>query len=260
MPQVEINGIKINYVFEGTGFETIAFIHGLGESLESWRNQINFFSKKFKVVALDLRGHGKSSIPKKRIEIGDFAEDVKGLLDHLGIKKAHFCGLSMGALVLFEMYKRYPDYFLSMILVASRHKFPPAQTAVLEGMSMEIIGAEVATFALAANAPEQLKEEVAKMIAGTKKDVYIQSAEATSMLDYSELLPKIKVPTLIIVGDLDIVTPVSSAETINKSIKGSILQIIPSVGHLPNREAPEKFNNLLEEFLQKISLGGKKNG
>jgi pimeloyl-ACP methyl ester carboxylesterase len=252
LPQVEINGVKINYVFEGTGFETIIFIHGLGESLESWRHQINFFSKKFKVIALDLRGHGKSSIPKKKIEIGDFAEDVKGLLDHLGIKKAHFCGLSMGALVLFEMYKRYPDYFLSMILVAARHKFPPAQTAVLEGMSMEIIGAEVATFALAANAPEQLKEEVAKMIAGTKKDAYIQSAEATSMLDYSELLPKIKVPTLIIVGELDIVTPVSSAEIINKSIQGSILQIIPGVGHLPNREASEKFNNLLDEFLYKI--------
>lgn len=252
MPQVEINGVKINYVFEGTGFETIIFIHGLGESLESWRHQINFFSKKFKVIALDLRGHGKSSIPKKKIEIGDFAEDVKGLLDHLGIKKAHFCGLSMGALVLFEMYKRCPDYFLSMILVAARHKFPPAQTAVLEGMSMEIIGAEVATFALAANAPEQLKEEVAKMIAGTKKDAYIQSAEATSMLDYSELLPKIKVPTLIIVGELDIVTPVSSAEIINKSIQGSILQIIPGVGHLPNREASEKFNNLLDEFLYKI--------
>jgi len=252
LPQVEINGVKINYVFEGTGFETIIFIHGLGESLESWRHQINFFSKKFKVIALDLRGHGKSSIPKKKIEIGDFAEDVKGLLDHLGIKKAHFCGLSMGALVLFEMYKRCPDYFLSMILVAARHKFPPAQTAVLEGMSMEIIGAEVATFALAANAPEQLKEEVAKMIAGTKKDAYIQSAEATSMLDYSELLPKIKVPTLIIVGELDIVTPVSSAEIINKSIQGSILQIIPGVGHLPNREASEKFNNLLDEFLYKI--------
>jgi pimeloyl-ACP methyl ester carboxylesterase len=252
LPQVEINGVKINYVFEGTGFETIIFIHGLGESLESWRHQINFFSKKFKVIALDLRGHGKSSIPKKKIEIGDFAEDVKGLLDHLGVKKAHFCGLSMGALVLFEIYKRYPDYFLSMILVAARHKFPPAQTAVLEGMSMEIIGAEVATFALAANAPEQLKEEVARMIAGTKKDAYIQSAEATSMLDYSELLPKIKVPTLIIVGELDIVTPVSSAEIINKSIQGSILQIIPGVGHLPNREASEKFNNLLDEFLYKI--------
>ncbi len=252
MPQVEINGVKINYIAEGEGSETIIFIHGLGEFLESWKHQIKFFSKDYKIVALDLRGHGKSGVPKKKIEIVDFAEDVKGLMDHLGIKKAHFCGLSMGALVIFEMYKKYPDYFLSMILVAARHQFPPAQTAALEGMSMEIIGAEVATFALASNAPESLREEVAKMVAGTRKDVYLQSAEATSMLNYSDLLPKIKVPTLIIVGDLDIVTPVNSAETLNKDIPGSILQIIRGVCHLPNRENPEKFNTILKEFMSKL--------
>jgi len=256
VPYVKIRDVTINYIMEGEGLETIVFIHGLGENLESWKHQINYFSKEYKVVALDLRGHGNSSAPKKKIEIADFAEDVKELLDHLGINKAHLCGLSMGALVIFELYKKYPDLFLSMILVAARHKFPPAQTAVLESMSMEVIGAEVATFALAANAPEQLKEEVAKMIAKTRKDIYIQSAEATSMLDYSELLPTIKVPTLIIVGDLDIVTPVSSAEAIHNSIKGSILYIIRGVGHLPNREAPEKFNNIVEEFLNKIKVEG----
>lgn len=252
MPEVEINGVKINYVVEGEGPETIVFIHGLGEYLESWKHQIKFFSKDFKVIALDLRGHGKSGIPKKKIEIEDFAGDVTGLLNHLGIKKAHFCGLSMGALVVFELYKRHPNYFLSMILVATRPQYPPAQTAALEGMSMETIGEEVATFALAASAPESLREEVAKMIAGTPKDVYLQSAEATSILNYTDLLPKIKVPTLIIVGDLDIVTPVDSAEILNKDIPGSILKIMRGIGHLPNRENPEEFNSILKEFLDKL--------
>ena len=114
--------------------------------------------------------------------------------------------------MVFEVYRRYPDSFLSMILVATRPRYPPAQPAALEGMSMEIIGEEVATFALAASAPESLREEVGKMIAGTRKDIYIQSAEATSMLNYTDLLAKIRVPTLIIVGDRDIVTPVDSAE------------------------------------------------
>lgn len=252
MPQIEINNVKINYVIEGQGEEAIIFIHGIGENLESWRYQIQFFSAKFKVVALDLRGHGKSSAPKKKIEIKDFALDVKALLDHLGIKKAHFCGLSMGALVVFEMYKLHSEYFLSMILVAARHQFPPAQTAALEGMSMEIIGEEVATFALAARAPEELRREVAKMIANTRKDMFIQSAEATSMLNYAELLPTIKVPTLIVVGDLDIVTPVASAEQIRKSISGSVLKIMKGIGHLPNRENPDEFNNILKEFLSSL--------
>lgn len=252
MPEVEINDVKINYVAEGKAPKTIVFIHGLGENLESWKHQTKFFSKDFKVVALDLRGHGKSGVPKKKIEMDDFAGDVMGLLNHLGIKKAHFCGLSMGALVIFELYKRHPDYFLSMILVATRPRYPPAQTAALEGMSMEVIGEEVATFALAASAAESLREEVAKMIAGTQKDVYLQSAEATSMLNYTDLLPKIKVPTLIIVGDRDIVTPVHSAEILNRDIPRSILKMMRGIGHLPNRENPEEFNNTLEEFLNKL--------
>lgn len=252
MPVVEVNGVKINYVVEGEGPEVIVFIHGLGENLESWKHQIKYFSKDLKTVALDLRGHGKSGIPKKRIEIGDFAGDVAVLLNHLGISKAHFSGLSMGALVVFELYKKNPDSFLSMILVATRPRYPPAQPAALEGMSMEIIGEEVATFALAASAPESLREEVAKMIAATKKDVYIQSAEATSMLNYTGLLPKIKVPTLIVVGDLDIVTPVDSAEILNKDISGSVLKIMRGVGHLPNRERVEEFNTTLKEFLDTV--------
>jgi len=251
LPEVVINGVKINHTVEGEAPETIVFIHGLGENLESWKYQIKYFSKDFKVVALDLRGHGKSGVPEKKMEIDDFARDVIGLLDHLGIKKAHFCGLSMGALVVFEAYKKYPDYFLSMILVATRPKYPPAQTAALEQMSMEIIAQEVANFALAATASNSLREEVAKMIVGTEKDVYLQSAEATSSLNYTDLLPKITIPTLIIVGDLDIVTPIDSAEFMNKNIPGSILHIMQGVGHLPNRENPEEFNNLVKDFLDK---------
>jgi pimeloyl-ACP methyl ester carboxylesterase len=252
LPEVEISGVKINYVATGKGTEVIVFIHGLGENLKSWKHQLESFSKDFKVVALDLRGHGKSGVPKKKIEIEDFAGDVTGLLDHLDIKKAHFCGLSMGALIVFELYQKHPDYFLSMILVATRPRYPPAQTAALEGMSMETIGEEVATFALAASSPESLREEVAKMIAGTKKDIYIQSAEATSMINYANLLPNIKVPTLIIVGDRDIVTPVDSAEILNKDISGSTLKIMRGIGHLPNRENPQELNKTLEAFLDTI--------
>lgn len=248
MPEVEVNDVKINYVLEGEG-AVIVFIHGLGEDLESWEPQTKYFSNDFRVVALDLRGHGKSSAPKKRIEIADFADDVAALLAHLGTKKAHFCGLSMGALVAFELCKRHPDLIQSIILVATRSQYPPAQTTVLEQMSMELIGEEVATFALAANAPEPLREKVAKMIANTNKDAYIQSAEATSMLSYADLLPTIKVPTLIIVGELDIVAPLNWAQLMNKDIPGSVLKVMRGVGHLPNIENPREFNSILKEFL-----------
>jgi pimeloyl-ACP methyl ester carboxylesterase len=175
LPQVEVNGVKINYIVEGDSPPALIFIHGLGEYLESWRNQIAFFSKDYRVVALDLRGHGKSAVPKKRIEIGDFAADVKSLIDSLGINNAYFCGLSMGALVVLHPPPPHPECFLGMILVAARHQFPPAQTGALEGMSMTILGEEVATFALAANAPEALRNEVAKMVAAANKSAYFQA-------------------------------------------------------------------------------------
>jgi len=70
LPEVEINGVKINYVATGKGTEAIVFVHGLGENLESWKHQLETFSKVFKVVGLDLRGHGKSGVPKKKIKIG----------------------------------------------------------------------------------------------------------------------------------------------------------------------------------------------
>jgi len=76
------------------------------------------------------------------------------------------------------------------------------------------------------------------------------------MLDYSEVLSSVKVPTLIVVGDLDIVTPVDSAQTINKAIAGSVLKIMHGVGHLPNRERPEEFNSLLKGFLDTVKKTG----
>jgi 3-oxoadipate enol-lactonase len=252
LPEIELNGVTIHYVVEGAGPDAILFIHGLGENLESWRSQITYFSDSCKTIAIDLRGHGKSGTSKKRIGMDDFADDAIGLLNHLGVTKAHFCGLSLGGLVIFQTYKKRPDLFKSMTLVGCRPQFPPAQTAALESMSMSIIGEEVATFALAANASDALRAEVAKMTADTNKDAYLQSAAATSMLSYLDLLPEVKAPTLIIVGDLDIVAPPDSAELMHKNIRDSALKIMRGVGHLPNRESPEEFNSALKEFLDSL--------
>jgi 3-oxoadipate enol-lactonase len=72
------------------------------------------------------------------------------------------------------------------------------------------------------------------------------------MIDYADLLPRIKVPTLIVVGDLDIVTPLDSAEILNKDIPKSTLKIMRGTGHLPNIEKPQEFNNILQAFLDTL--------
>ena len=239
-----------NFVSKGEG-ESVIFVHGLGESLESWSKQLDFLaSKGFRAVALDLRGHGRSAATDK-IEMTGFSNDLFEVLRVLSIERAHFCGLSMGALVVLEAYKRRQEAFLSMTLVSTLPQYPPAQTQALGNMSMSEIGDQVASAAVGPSASIQLKKGIARVIASTSKKSYIESAETACAQDYTSMLTTIKVPVLFIVGDLDYITPPEAAMFMQKRISNSQLAVIKGVGHLPNRENPNEFNRLMLEFLKK---------
>jgi 3-oxoadipate enol-lactonase len=245
-----------NFVTKGEG-DTIIFVHGLGESSESWSKQVDYFgSHGFRAVALDLRGHGRSQTSEK-IEMSGFNDDVFEVLRQLSSVKAHFCGLSMGALVVLDAYTRQPGAFLSMTLVSTLPQYPPAQTQALENMSMAEVAEQVASAAVGPSAPVDLKKSIAKVIASTSKKSYIESAETACVQDYTPMLSTIKVPVLLISGDLDYITPPEAAMFMQKRIVNSQLAVIRGVGHLPNRENPSEFNRLMHEFLKKIPSGGR---
>jgi pimeloyl-ACP methyl ester carboxylesterase len=244
--------VKLNFVSTGEG-TAIVFVHGLGESLESWSDQVGHFGAEgFRGVALDLRGHGHSEAGEGRIEMHGFADDVFDVLRSLSIEKAHFCGLSMGALVVLEAYKRNPGAFLSMTLVSSLPQYPPAQTQALESMSMQQLGELVAKAAVGPAASTELKKSISRVVGSTSKTVYIQSAEAACAQDYTPMLPSIKVPVLLVAGELDYITPPEAAKFMQKRIANSRLVIVRRAGHLPNREAPKEFNRLMDEFLKTV--------
>jgi 3-oxoadipate enol-lactonase len=243
---------RLNFVSNGEG-TPIIFVHGLGESLESWSEQLEHFGAKgFRAVALDLRGHGHSEAGEVRIEIQDFVDDVFDALRSLSIEKAHFCGLSMGALVVLEAYKRNPGAFLSMILVSSLPQYPPAQTQALENMSMRELGERVASAAVGPSASSELKKNISRVVGSTSKTVYLQSAETACAQDYTPILPSIKVPVLLIAGEFDYITPPEAAKFMQRRIANSRLAIVRRAGHLPNREAPKEFDRLIDEFLNTI--------
>ena len=243
--------VRLNFVSKGEGENTILFVHGLGENLESWRGQIDYFSEHgYRAGALDLRGHGKSEPGKNKIEMGDFANDVIEVLNSLGVNRATFCGLSMGALVVLEAYQKKPEMFVNMVLVSVIPQYPPAQTNLIEKMSMREVGEQVAGFAVAPTAPKDLKQSINNMIASTDKKVYIESAEAACAQDYTGMLRQISVSTLLIVGELDFVTPPEAAKFMQKRIPDCQMKIMKGVGHLPNRENPSEFNTLVEQFLE----------
>jgi len=251
MPKaVTQDGVDIYYIVRGMG-EPILFIHGLGESHETWSKQITFFEKSgFKVVAIDLRGHGQSSIPKKKIEMKDFAEDIFSVLRKENIEKINVVGYSMGGLVALEAYTASPSFFKALVLESTSPQYPPAQTVALENMSMDEIARQVAEFALSPLASEEEKIEVYRILSKTDKRVYIESAEAACSKSYWEELPKINVKTLIVSGELDYVCPPEVAEEMAKRIPNSKFIIFKKVGHMPHREAAEDFNRALEAFLR----------
>jgi len=243
------DGLKIHYVAVGQG-KPVVFVHGLGESFATWKPQLEFFPRKgFRAVAVDLRGHGDSEIPSRRITMEDFARDVLSVLDAEGVEKAYMVGYSMGALVLLELYKIAPQRFERLVLEATAPEYPPAMTEVLENMSMHEIAQQVAEFAVSPVAPSELKREIYEIISRTDKRVYIQSAEAATQRSYRDVLRSIQVPTLLISGELDYISPPEVVDEMSRLVPNSKPLILGGVGHMPHRERPEIFNEAILEFL-----------
>ena len=114
----------VNFIRKGEGDANV-FVHGLGENLESWSEQVDQVSSLgFMGVALDLRGHGRSEPGDGKKEMRGFADEVVGVLKSLTVERAHFCGLSMGALVVLEAYSRSPQVFRSLVLVSTLPSTP----------------------------------------------------------------------------------------------------------------------------------------
>ncbi|MEM0459985.1 MAG: alpha/beta hydrolase [Thermofilum sp.] len=244
------DGVKIHYAALGQG-KPLVLVHGLGESYLTWKPQLQFFPEQgFRVLAVDLRGHGDSEIPSKRITMEDFAGDVESVLRAEGLEKALMIGYSMGGLVLLELYEQSPNLFEKLVLEAVAPEYPPAMTELLENMSMHEIAAQVAEFAVSPTASAELKKDIYAIISKTDKRVYIQSAEAATQRSYYGILTMLQVPTLIISGELDYISPPEVAEEISRIVKGSRKIVFPKVGHMPHRENPEEYNKAVLEFLK----------
>jgi 3-oxoadipate enol-lactonase len=233
-----------------------------------WRRQIAALSGRYRVLTLDLRGHGESEAPLWRYTMDLFAEDVKGLLDHLGISRAVLCGLSMGGYVLFAFYRKYPERATGLVLADTRAgtdtadgkaaRYAMAQKAYGEGTGT-VEAAMLPRLLSPATVRErsELVDEVRSMIRSTPLNGIAGDLMAmTDRDDALPLLPRIACPTLVIVGEQDQATPPDEARTMAEQIPGARLEIIPGAGHLANVEQPERFNKALLKFLEEVAGRG----
>lgn len=258
--QTQINGITLAYNDQGSGL-SIIFLHAFPLNRTMWAEQEKAFSSQFRVVTIDLRGHGESDAPLWRYTLDQAADDVIGLLDHLSIRQAVFVGLSMGGYVLFALYRKYADRVKGLVLADTRAqadtaegkeaRFQMAQTAYQKGPSAiaDIMIPKLLSPATVQTKPGLVRHVramiVGNQISGIAGDLMAMAERPDSVT----LLKHITVPTQIIVGELDLPTPPSDAKLMADLIPNARLAIIPAAAHLSNLEKPDTFNNIVSEFV-----------
>jgi len=258
-----INGLNLAYTDQGQG-QPVVFLHAFPQSRAMWAPQAEALSKTHRVVTLDFRGFGESDAPLWHYTLEQFADDVKGLLDHLSIQQAVLVGLSMGGYTLFAFYRKYADRVKGLVLADTRAqpdteegragRFTMAQTAYAKGASAI---ADIMLPKLLSPVALQTKPDLVGQVREAIEQTQISGIAGALMAmaerpDSVPLLTQIACPTLVITGELDGPTPPADGKLMAERIPGARLEIIPQAGHLSNLEQPEAFNGALQSFLKTI--------
>jgi len=260
MPHASANGISLHYEIVGpAGAPVVAFAHSIGATMAMWDAQVAALAGRYRCLRYDTRGHGDSEVVAAPASVDDLADDLAGLLDALGIARAHVVGLSLGGMTGQAFALRYPDRLDRLALVATSAEMDRAawrkriETVTTEGYEPFIDGIMVPrwfTPGFAAEHPEVVAGFRARMMANDPRG-YAACANVIATLD---LLPRIKgitAPTLIIVGAEDPATPVAMSEVIRSHIPHAEMVVLPGAAHIIAVEAADRVTECLDGFLSR---------
>jgi 3-oxoadipate enol-lactonase len=267
MPTAKINGINIYYESHGTGFPLV-LAYGIGGNTTEWEPQIEPFSQSYRFIVWDPRGHAQSESPPNADQYTQdiFAQDLEGLLDHLGIEQAYVGGLSMGGGIATRFTILNPQRVAALLIFdsfsAAGLETPPENRRMREDIIRlsETKGmSAVADYAIKNNPnisqtaalSEEHENRIRQMYQALNPVGYAHSTRMilNAVFDAS-LLEGIKAPTLVLAGQEDGALP--ACRFIHEKIKDSQLVVIPGAGHLSNLDQPEAFNHAVLEYLASI--------
>jgi pimeloyl-ACP methyl ester carboxylesterase len=273
MKYLELHGDRVAYRDVGAGGEALLLIHGMAGSSETWRAVIPQLSRKYRVVAPDLLGHGKSDKPRGDYSLGAFAVWLRDLLDELGISRATVIGQSLGGGVAMQFVYQHPDYCQRLVLISSGGLGPDV------GWTLRLLSAPGAELILPAIAPPPVLTVGNKLrswfsAAGlqsprgaeiwsaysslsdaktrqaflrTLRSVVDPRGQAVSALNRLHLTSEL--PTMVIWGDQDRIIPVGHGYALHEARPGSRLEVLKGVGHFPHVERPSEVVDLLDDFI-----------
>lgn len=245
--------------------ELVLLLHGVGGNKRNWHPNLPAFAEFFRAVAWDARGYGESDDYAGTLHFRDFSDDLVRVIDHFGETRAHVVGLSMGGRIAMNFARVHGDRLATLTLCATNTGFgcfsPEARAEfirsrkepLMNGKEPADIAEPVARSLLGPMAADTSLEQLVDSMARLHKLSYIKSIEALVNMDTDEGLDHIKVPTHVMCGSHDPLTPLSMSQEIHRLVPQSRLTVIENAGHLLNIENPKDFNEAALDFLRRHS-------
>ncbi|MBZ7921475.1 alpha/beta fold hydrolase [Ensifer adhaerens] len=242
----------------GTG-PAIVFVHGFTTTAEFWREQVGAFSFQYKVIRINLPGHGVSPRPSERhYTIPAFVSDLLKVFDDLEIKSAILVGLSMGGTIAQNFTLTHPERVRGLVLVgATPHGLGEDVNVnnvlkAIDDLGVVEASQNVIERSFGSTATRQLVDFAKQEVSQTPAFVAREAISSLNASDSRAYLRDITVPTLIVVGNEDIITPPRESVALAEGIPDSTLEVIQDAGHFPMLEAPRRFNEVLTAYLNTV--------
>jgi 3-oxoadipate enol-lactonase len=254
-------GIAIGYDEAGArelwaGHTPIVFLHGVGSDKSVWRPQLEHFGRERRAIAFDYPGYGESDPAPEGTTRDDYAAAILSAMRELGVERAHVCGLSLGGVVAIAMNHAAPDACASLILADTFAVHPEgraiSERSVIGSRDLPAMAEARVDVLIAQPADPAVRREVVETMSRIDPAAYRIGAEAVWLADQRDRAGAIRVPTLVIVGDQDFVTPVDLSTELAAVIPDARMHVIPGAGHLGNLENPDAFNTILQEFVREL--------
>jgi pimeloyl-ACP methyl ester carboxylesterase len=272
MPMANVSGVRLHYIDAGEG-KPLVFVHEFAGDAESWQPQIRFFSRRYRTIAFNARGYPPSDVPESPDAYSQqqAADDIKGVLDHLRIDKAHVCGLSMGGYAALHFGLSYPERALSLVVAGAGYGSDDPEGHKRDSevvvRRFETDGMEK-TGDYYAHGPSRVQflekdplgwqEFRDRLVAGSAKGHALTmrglQMKRPTIYSLEARMTLLEVPTLIVIGDED--EPcLEPGIFMKRKIPTSGLVVLPKTGHAVNLEEPDAFNRAVLDFLTTVDSG-----
>ena len=254
----EIDGTNIHYEDRGEG-PVLLLLHGLGSSAMDWEYQYPHFEQNYRIIAPDFRGFGQSDKPEGPYLVARQAADIEALLDHLDIEQTAVVGFSMGGAVAFEFAATHPQRVQQLIIVNSSISFVPdhwrkhlevfVRKAVIRILGIPQLAGLIAKRLFPNEDQGELRAKTIERYGANHKEAYLHAINGLVIWQLSEeQLARLTMPTLVLAAEHDY-TPLSEKQGYCARLPNATLSLVRDSRHATPIDQPEKFNDLVSEFL-----------